>query len=143
MEGKQRISFIHFLGTVALGAFLVISTGNGEILNSENTQFWLNQAKTEFNWNVTSTVSWTATNKFIGVAVSPIGDLYGIQTYSDGRTDVQYAYKYDFIKGTWVAFDTSILLKGMRFDKQGNVYFIDKSDNLIQHSSKAKLLSGV
>ena len=126
MEGKQRISLIHFLGTVALGAFLVISTGNGEILNSENTQFWLNQAKTEFNWNVTSTVSWTATNKFIGVAVSPIGDLYGIQTYSDGRTDVQYAYKYDFIKGTWNIFDSTLQLKGMRFDRQSNVYFIDR-----------------
>jgi hypothetical protein len=31
----------------------------------------------------------------------------------------------------------------MRFDRQGNIYFIDKSDNLIQYSSKAKLVSGV
>ena len=127
MEGKQRISFIHFLGTFALGAFMVLTMSNGETLNSESsTQFWQNQAKGEYAWNTTSTIIWVATNKFVGVAVSPLGDLYGIQTYSDGRTDVQYAYKYDFIKGTWNIFDSTLQLKGMRFDRQSNVYFIDR-----------------
>jgi hypothetical protein len=67
----------------------------------ENVNLWMNQAKAEYNWNVTSILSWSAVATFINVAVSPTGDLYGIQSYNDGRSVVQYAYKFNFISGQW------------------------------------------
>jgi hypothetical protein len=80
--------------------------GSNKPATNENVNFWLNQAKATYNWNVTSVLSWNAVNTFVGVAVSPLGDLYGIQSYNDGRTNVQYAYKFDFNNGQWNIYDS-------------------------------------
>lgn len=111
--------------------------------NESSFSFWQNQAKAEYNWNVTSAINWNAVNTFINIAVSPLGDLYGIQAYNDGRTNVQYAYKFDFNLGQWNIFDSQQQVKGLRFDKLGNIYLIDRSDSLILNSNRSRLLSNI
>jgi len=83
-------------------------------------------------------------NVFVDVAASPLGDLYGIQSYKDGRTDVQYAYKFDFNSGTWNIFDSQNQVSAMRFDKMGNIYTLDRKGNVAANRNNAqKILSGV
>jgi hypothetical protein len=135
---------MQFLGTFALGAVLAISMGGSKAPAHENVNFWLNQAKATYNWNVTSLLQWNAVNTFVGVAVSPLGDLYGIQNYNDGRTNVQYAYKFDFNNGQWNIFDSVNQVQALRFDKLGNIYILDRTGAVSVNSNKMnKILTGI
>jgi hypothetical protein len=110
----------------------------------ENTNLWLNQAKSNFNWNTTSVLQWNAVNRFVGVAVSPFGDLYGIQHYSDVVSNTTLAYSYNFTSQQWSLFQSG-QVQGIRFDKGGNLYFLDTSGNVYLNSSNTvtNLISGV
>ena len=85
--GEQRNDkgLVRFIGGMALGAcvaYIALSATSAS-QNDDSMQLWLNQPKDEYNWNVTSILQWTSLNLFINLAVSPLGELYGIQKYDD------------------------------------------------------------
>jgi hypothetical protein len=148
MKGtKQKNSIAwQFLATFALGATIAyVGSPSASFANvKENMSLWMNQAKAEYNWNVTSVLQWSAVATFINVAVSPLGDLYGIQSYNDGRSIVQYAYKFNFVTGQWQIIDPTFSVSDIKFDKIGNVYFLDTKGNIVTNQQKAlPIVSGV
>lgn len=103
-----------------------------------NTNLWQNQPKAIYTWNKTSALNWTSLSTFVQVAVSPLGDLYGIQTYSNnGATSVQYAYRFNFFTGQWSIVDPLFQAKDIKFDKLGNIYFLDRDNNVVNSNYKA------
>jgi hypothetical protein len=108
------------------------------------TDLWLNQPKAQYNWNVTSLLNWNAVSTFVQVAVSPVGEIFGIQTYNNGQTTVQYGYKFNFITGQWAIIDSNFQPIDIKFDKLGNAFFIDIGGNVYSNQNKGLvLLSGV
>ena len=105
---------------------------------------WLNQAKAEYRWNSTSNLTWSATATFIQIAISPFGDLYGIQGYNDNKTTVQYAYKFDFRTGNWFIMDPSFNVSDIKFDKLGNMFLLDGTGKISSNTNKnIVILTGV
>lgn len=127
-----------YLAALALGATIAYVGSPSSALNIEGgVNFWLNQAKAEYNWNVTSIMQWSAVATFIQVAVSPLGDLYGIQTYNNGQSTVNYAYKFDFRTGQWNIFDNSISnYADIKFDKVGNMFYLTSTGTVLDASNK-------
>ena len=102
----------------------------------EDMSFWLNQAKAEYKWNSTSNLTWSATATFIQIAVSPLGDLYGIQSYNDSKSVVQYAYKFNFRTGLWFIIDSSFNVSDIKFDKLGNMFLLDGKGRISSNGNK-------
>ena len=75
--------------------------------------------------------------------MSPVGDLYGILSYNTAYTAaLQSAYKFNFITGQWSIIYTVPNVTDIKFDKVGNVYYIDNLGNVF-NSQNASLLQGV
>lgn len=89
-SSKKNSSVWQYLVTFAVGAVIANLDSPSSYLPSlkETTSYWLNQAKGEYYWNSTSNLTWSATATFTQLAVSPLGDLYGLQAYNDSKTVV-------------------------------------------------------
>lgn len=112
--------------------------------NDSAIQFWLNQPKDEYNWNVTEVLQWTSVNLFINLAVSPLGELYGIQKYDDNKNIYQFIYKFDFDTGRWSLYDNTFMCQDIFFDKMGRMYLLDTTGNVFGPNSRINMvLSGV
>ena len=68
MRGTKKNSIAwQFLATFALGATIAYMGSPANYISGlgENVNFWLNQAKAEYNWNVTSSLQWSAVATFV------------------------------------------------------------------------------
>ncbi len=93
---------------------------------------------------MTQVLEWTSVNLFINLAVSPLGDLYGIQKYDDKKNVYQYLYKFNFASGQWSLFDKDFQCADVRFDKMGRMYLLDNAGQVFGPDSKSRrILSGV
>jgi hypothetical protein len=76
--------------------------------------------------------------------VSPTGALYGIQTYNSNGVTVQYAYKFSFVTGKWNILDPTFQPVDIKFDKLGNIFFLDTLGNVVSNQYKQlPILTGV
>ena len=144
-EKKQSLSLRVLVGMAVMGCVAYIAlTGSQPTVTADAQQYWLNQAKDEYNWNVTQVLEWTSVNLFINLAVSPLGDLYGIQRYDDKKNVYQFMYKFDFRTGQWTLFDKDFQCADIRFDKMGRMYLLDTIGTVYGPDSRTKVvLTGV
>lgn len=78
-------------------------------------------------------------NKFINVAVSSLGDLYGILGGGEGRS---YAYKFDWVNAKWDSVSTRIEISDVKTDKVGALYYFDKTGTVYDKNFN-KIMDGV
>jgi len=78
-------------------------------------------------------------NKFTNVAVSALGDLYGILNGPDGRS---YAYSFDWVSAQWRILNSTLEIVDVKTDKIGRPYFLDK-DGVVYNHLNTKIIDGV
>ncbi|CDW75483.1 UNKNOWN [Stylonychia lemnae] len=103
---------------------------------------WRQEATNTFNWNATQKLSWSVVNAFIDVQTSPDGDVYAIQSIqTESETKKYFVYLYNITSNIWTLTDASFQAKAVRFDRLGNIYYLDQ-DNCILNSRKQKIICG-
>lgn len=137
-ESRRNSPMLKTIAGVAIAACVATIGMNYNPISQNTMSLWLNQPKDEFNWNVTQVLEWTSVNLFVNLAVSPLGDLYGFQTFDDKRNVYNFIYKFDFSTGQWSLFDKDFQGKDIRFDKLGNFYLLDVNGTVYDKNSKSK-----
>lgn len=138
-EESRKSSAAKVLAGMAIGACVaMLATSSGPSANSMS--LWLNQPKDEFNWNITQVLEWKSLQNFINLAVSPLGDLYGVQIYDDKKNKYHFLYQYNFLKGTWDLWDGKIEVADVKFDKVGRRYILDPKGNVYGPASNTTVI---
>lgn len=90
----------------------------------------------DFKWNETIKLKFAQAATFIQIAVSPKGELYGIQKVSIESKSYNLAYNFNFETGEWTSFLPDFQLADIQFDAFGNYYLLDTQGNLYARNSK-------
>lgn len=112
--------------------------------SNDNINTWLVQPKDDFKWNATQVLEWKSLTNFVNLAVSPLGNVYGVQIYSDKKNKYSWLYEYNFLTGGWDLWDDKIEVSDVRFDKVGRMYLLDPKGNVYgPGSNTTAILAGV
>ncbi|CDW89441.1 UNKNOWN [Stylonychia lemnae] len=104
---------------------------------------WRQEATNKFSWNATQELKWSVVNAFTDVQTSPDGDVYAIQKISSEISATRYQlYLYNISSSIWSLVNTSFDVKAVRFDRLGNMYYLD-SDNCVRNQLQEKLICGL
>ncbi|CDW89155.1 UNKNOWN [Stylonychia lemnae] len=119
---------------------LISSSQSSNLDGVQNTQTLLSTESSSFTLEESSTLKWSQAGHFADIAFSPSGDFYGIQEYGQDKTISRLAYKFNFDNGLWSPLDKSLQVKDIKFDKAGNFYLLDTSNQVYAQNSKSAVI---
>ena len=77
--GMRATILKSLIGLALCGCVATLALGNDYSTSMKDTiSTWLLEPKDNYNWNVTSVLSWNTVNSFSDVSVAPNGNLFAI-----------------------------------------------------------------